>query len=213
MGGSETYLTLKVKAVVTKASLSPPRGRNKVNRHQVKTQLSDISLGQSQTTKGEAGLFTKPAAQGRLFPQELVRRHQTPDKGLPQTSGENWVQACVLLVTGLSSHDFFFSVILFNMKDLFYLLRLLFFCNCLNKNWKCSHFDCPHAQKPAALLLLLISTLLTLGIIQNLLKWYCILRAVNCYYFYCRFFPYALSHVYEKDAVYHIDHSHKTTFS
>lgn len=107
----------------------------------------------------------------------------------------------------------FFSVILFNMKDLFYLLRLLFFCNCLNKNWKCSHFNCPHAQKPAALLLLLISSILTLGIIQNLLKLYCILRAVNCYYFYCHFFPYALSYVYEKDAVYHIDHSHQTTFS
>lgn len=128
---------------------------------------------------------------------------------LPEKTGSrpvsSWSQVSHLIA--------FFSVILFHMKDLFYLLRLLFFCNCLNKNWKCSHFNCPHAQKPAALLLLLISTLLTLLIIQNLLKLYCTLRAVNCYYFYCRFFPYALSHVYEKDSVYHIDHSHKTTFS
>lgn len=53
---------------------------------------------------------------------------------------------------------------------------------------KYSQFNCPHAQKPAALLLLLIDILLILGIIQNLLKLYCILRAVNYYFFWSSFF-------------------------
>lgn len=105
-------------------------------------------------------------AQGSLFAQEPVRCHQTPHEGLQQTSRENQVQTCVLLVTDLSSQGISLYVTLFHVEDLFYLLRLLFSLYLSEKNLKCSQFNCPYAHKPAALLMLLIATLFILGIIE-----------------------------------------------
>lgn len=64
----------------------------------------------------------------------------------------------------------FLSMSLFSTWGIYFTFSGSFFsCICLNKNLKCSQFNCPYAQKPAALLMLLMTTLFILGIIEIVL--------------------------------------------